>query len=398
MLHQQKQHLSNVKVLFTTRLLKPLLLLLYSATFVVMCRYTIKHSEFDLDILFYSACAMDEHYTDKIELHKAVYQKAFIELGAKKYLTYTDSTKQIRNNYFKDPTRFIDMLPYYQVKTFYVFLLKLGFQRGYSPFIFSVYINIFCYLIVSLLFFDILRRKLGFIQGILISYLVLLSPAFTSTLISNTPDLLSASLLLSGIYCLLRNTLALAYLSLLCFVLLVLTRTENVLFVMIFSGCVMIYKVKHLPPYYFLLLVLLCVGVYFLNSNSMGFSSWKNLYKLTNLPPEDITSPLGELTLKEYLLGFRRIPNNIFYCDVSLIVLFSIVPILNKNPSEKTQLIYLLVWTNLLFLIARILLLPDITNRYFCGSFLVSVICFFYLGNGMLKPKVQNHSASSLDR
>ena len=396
MLNQYKKYPSRVKVLLLTRLLKPSLLLLYSATFVVMCRYTFKHSEFDLDILFYSACAMEEQYTDKFELHKSIYQKAFIELGAKKYLAYTDSANRIRNNYFKNPTRFFEMLPFYKVKTLYVYILKQGFRWGYSPFIFSVYINIFCYLIVSLLLLDILRRKLGFMRGALISYLILLSPAFTSTLISNTPDLLSASLLLSAIYCLLRNPLPLAYVSLMFFILLILTRTENILFVMIFSACAVINKVKNLPPYYLILLVILCLSVYFMNSNSIGFSSWKNLYKLTNLPPEDIISPLGELTIKEYFLGFRRIPNNIFYCDVSLIVLFSLVSIINTIQSKKSELIYLIVWSNLLFLITRILLLPDITNRYFCGSFLVSVICFFYFGYGMLNSIVHNNSESNL--
>lgn len=361
------------------KFLKAGLILLYIATFAVMCRYTLKHSDYDLDILLYTACVMEKDYPDKQYLHTKIYHMALDELGDGKFKQYTDSTRKFRWELYKNHEKFMNMLPYYKAKGLYVSLLKLSYKMGYSPIKFSTYLNLVCYFLISILLLLLLMRHMNFYAAFVASYFALLMPTFTDTLKSNTPDLLTATFFLIAIFLLLQNMNYWYYLSILFFTLLVYTRSENILFVFTLSGLGLSFFKSNHPKNYFWILIIACLGTYFFNSNSIDGATWKELYKITNLPPEDIHSAAGQLSVKEYVLGFRRIPNNIFYCEVALIFLFSILPLLKFEKNSRTNVFYLLLISNLAFLVIRILLLPDISNRYFCGSFLLAVVCYFIL-------------------
>jgi hypothetical protein len=361
---------------FDLKSTRGLLILFYVATIIVMCRYEKKNSYYDLDIVIYAACIIDNGSLSREQVHKQAYEMVRRDLGEQKFKLYTDSTKYFRSTIYKSSENFYSQLPFYRIKPFYVALLSTAYKLGFSPIIFSTYINLFCYTSIAIILLIYLIKHLNFVKGYLISLCIILMPITIGTAKSNTPDMLTALLFLIAVLMFLSKSNP--YISLIPFCLLVLTRPENIIFIV--ALCVLC--LLHKPPDYskkFILVLLICSFLcYEFGKLMYSEYSWAILYKhscIGFIP--DLQNASSSISILEYLLGLRVLVNAVFHEEIFLLFLLIVYPMLYLKHSKN--ILFVISYALLTSVLVRMLLLPDVAMRYFAGSFLIAFILFFRL-------------------
>jgi hypothetical protein len=361
---------------FDLKPVKILLILIYAATIIVMCRYEKKNSYYDLDIVIYAACVLDNGSLSHEQVHKQAYEMARRDLGEQKFKLYTDSAKYFRNAIYKSAENFYSQLPFYRVKPFYVALLSTAYKLGFSPIIFSTYVNLFCYILIAIILLVYLIKHLNFAKGYFISLCIILMPITIGTAQSNTPDMLTALFFLIAVLMLLSKSNP--YMSLVPFCLLVLTRPENIIFIV--ALCVFCLLLK-LPDYSkkFMLILLVCSFLcYEFGKLMYSQYSWGLLYKhscIGYIP--DLHNASNSISIIEYLMGLRFLVNAVFHSDIFLLILLTVYPLLYLKHSKN--ILFVISYALLASILVRMLLFPDVATRFFVGSFLIAFILFFRL-------------------
>lgn len=356
--------------------MKPLLVVLYCIVALVICRYAKKNSYYDLDIVIYAACAISDNNSSPAEIHKQAYDMAKRDLGDEKFAQLTDSTKYFRNAVYKNPENFYSQLPFYTVKPLYVAILAMAYQLGLSPILFSTYINMLCYLAIAAILLVYLTGISGFYKAYAASFCIILLPVILDTLKSNTPDLLAALLILTATLLLFSEKKAFRNMALIVFCLLIFTRPENILFVATFSIFCFIAKLPAYSKKYLGLLMLSSCVCYLIVILMFKSYPWSLLYKhsFSGYIP-DLQNADPSLTIKDYLLGLRFIPNSVFYSDFFLMIFFLILPLFYMK--EKNNIHAVMIFSLLTCIVLRIALFPDLATRFYTGFFILSFVLFY---------------------
>ena len=372
---------------FNLKIIKPLLVLLYCIVALVICRYAKKNSYYDLDIVMYTACAISGNNASPAEIHKQAYAMAKKDLGEEKFAQLTDSTKYFRNSVYKNAANFYSQLPFYTVKPLYVAVLSVAYKLGFSPILFSTYINIFCYLAIAAILLLYLTRISGFYKAYAASFCIMLLPVLLDTLKSNTPDMPAALLILAATLLLLSEKQSFRNMAVVVCCLLIFTRPENILFVAAFSAVCFRTRLPEYPKKYLGFLFLSSCACYLVVTLMFKSYPWPLLYKhsfLGYIP--DLQNADPSLTIKEYLLGLRFIPNSVFYSDFFLMIFLLVFPLFYMQGKKNIQAV--MIFSLLACIALRIVLFPDLATRFYTGFFILSFVLFYRQFFGRPAPQL----------
>ncbi|MES2761915.1 MAG: hypothetical protein V4677_06900 [Bacteroidota bacterium] len=364
-------------------------MIFYIGVALVICRYAKKNAYYDLDIVMYSACALESESMSHQQLHDSSYNLAKQELGEAIFKNMTDSAKYYRNSIYKSAKNFYSQLPFYKVKPLYVGILKLANSFGVSPVIFSTYINLLAYLGIgiALLYYFILF--IGFYKGWLISLCMILLPMVLDTIKNNTPDMLASFFIIIGVMLLLANNRLYRNIAVVVFCLSVFIRTESIIFATTFCAIAFYYKLEEYSRKYLAILFSTSILCYLFVSLYYHAYPWTLLYKhsfLGYIP--DLKNADVSLSLNGYIHGLRFIPNTVFYSDFFLILLFLVLPFLLYARAYWKSKLFVVAQALLISVMIRVILFPDLSIRFYTGIFIISVVLFFRILLGNKKPKV----------
>lgn len=355
--------------------LKAGLILCYCMVVMVICRYAKKLSYYDMDIIFYTACAIEQPGDTPARLHERTYSIARRDMSAQVFRRSTDSSSYFRHSVYRSPDNFYSQLPFYRIKPLYVGVLAAAWQAGYSPIVFSTWLNLICYCSIALLLLLFLIRKAGFYTGWFVSLCVILMPLLLDTARSNTPDLPAALLLFLSVLLLLSNTSRLRYWAIPLFCLLIFTRPENILLVAAFCLIGYFYRRPAFPVKFLTILFAASFASYLVVALAFRAYPWALLYRhsfIGYIP--DLQHASQTLSLKEYLSGLRMLPNSVFYSDFFVMIFLLVFPLFYTGNKKSNAA--LLSYSLLLCLLGRLFIFPDFTARFYTGYFVVSAVLF----------------------
>jgi len=372
------------------------MVVIYIGVALIICRYAKKNMYYDLDIVFYTACALENETMSHQQIHDVAYEQAKQDLGIAKFKNLADSSKFYRHSIFKSAENFYSQLPFYKVKPLYVYFLKAANSFGVSPVIFSTYLNLLVYFAIGIVLLFYLIRFIGFYKGWLISFCMMLMPMVLDTIKNNTPDMLISLFILTAVMLLLSDSEIRRYIAIAVFCCCIFIRPESIILVIAFCGISFLYKQQEYSKKYLLVLFSTSIICYLFVSVYYQAYPWSLLYKhsfVGYIP--DLRNADVSLTFNDYIYGFRFIPNTVFYSDFFLIPLFLILPFLLYSAAYWKSKLFVMAQVVLVSVIIRIMLFPDLSIRFYTSVFLISVVLFFRMMFGSEKPKVLNNFNSN---
>jgi hypothetical protein len=324
----------------------------------------------------YTACVFEQDGLSPSQIHERAFAEVRSVLGDKKVIEYSDSSNFYRRSLASSPEKFCAQLPFYNVKPLYVWILRAGYFFGISPILFSTYINLVCYVLISFIILSFLITRHGIILGALGSFCGVLMPMVLDTLKNNTPDMLAALFLVLAIICLLLER-PLYYIPLIFFsVLLVLVRMEFSLLFILIAGYLLTNFKGQMPGriLWIWLSVTVCTYVFVIVHSHLP--GWGLLYRHTFLGYiPDLSNAPHSVSFIEYLKGFKMIPRSIFFSDFSFIIfLIALSFFVPHNAKTRSTMLLRCV---LIFICIRILLFPDLASRFYAGILLIVMILFY---------------------
>lgn len=225
-------------------------------------------------------------------------------------------------------------------------------------------------------------------MGYTASLCTMLLPMLTSTLRSNSPDMLTTLLVVGSLLLLLSQNLLYRYFSLPVILLLIFTRPENSTFVLCFGLYVFFSKPSDYTRSFASILILIPLMSYLLLIFFYKPYPWTLLYRHSFLGyiANVQNSSLG-LSFQEYVLGFRFLAGSVLYSDFFMMIFLLLTVLFYKGKQNSRLSVF--AKTILLSLIVRVLLFPDLSSRFFSGFFIISVVLFLrqfsYLNKGGLR-------------
>src|ERR1700741_1744452 len=378
----------NIHAIIDSAYTKTVLIVVFILATLSICFHIKKNSYYDLDIVLYTACDLDNGKIPHSELHHKTYKLAKHDLGQKYFDRLTDSTKYYRHSIYSSPENFYSQLPFYKVKPLYVFLLSTANALNISPYQASTYINILSYVAIATILLIFLWYHIGFYRSYFASLSVLLLPILTDTAKNNTPDLLAVLFGLIAIILFLSSSSRNHYLAIVSLLLLQLLRPETIILVYCFVACTLLFKSEFFSKKTMLSLLGIGTFSYLLVSIYSSGYSWPVLYKhsfIAQIP--DLQTQLPHLSLGDYFAGFKKLFSSIFYSDFALIIFFLSFTIFKLKGEGKNNKLFIVAIVVIASIIFRILLFPDLPSRYYAGTLIISFILFLL---SMNQNKIQN--------
>jgi hypothetical protein len=387
-IENQIQTLKNVANRLPARVVA---ILIYFTLVVILCFLINKKRHYDFDQMMYAACAIENKDMSAGDLHYKTYELVRRDLGDAYFKRFTDSSNYYRKMVFESADNFYSQLPLYKIKYLYVAMLRTGWHFNISPFLFSTLLNVFCFVVLAMLVFYVLAKKIGFMLGAFFATSIILMPAVLEVATYNSPDLLTGLLFFSATVMLMRNRFS-RYISILLFCLLVLTRPENIVFVSCFCLLALICKDKNYDLKFILPLLILCWIAYCVLTELVQPYPYSILYRhsFSGYIP-DLQNAESGLSIREYSYGLRFLFNSIFHSGFAMIVLF--LGLIFFRSSKNTDRSILLISASILLsLVLRCLLFPDVTMRFYSGPLLVTLVLFlrsYFIKKVQLSPEAE---------
>jgi len=378
---------------YGTPFCKVVLIFIFGLILTIFCFYIKKNSYYDLDIVMYGACAMEQKGDSPAIVHARAYEMVKHDLGEDKFNLLTSSKNYYRSEIFKSPDNFYSQLPFYRIKPLYNALLSTAHKMGYSPILFSTWLNLACYVMIAFILLFSLIHYIGFYKGYFSTLCFVLTPMVLDTAKNNTPDLLAALFFMSSVLLFMSHSHFKRNVAILLFTALIFVRPENVLFIAVLCPICFYFKFENYSTKY--LVTLFVIGIISYVTVVLKFESysWATLYKhsfsgyIPNL--ENFNSTLS---VEEYIKGFKIIPRSIFFSDFFLLMFLLIFPL---GYLKRTNSIYIVVVISILAnILLRIILFPDLSIRFYTGYFLTASILFVILIDSIYKSNAREANAS----
>lgn len=176
-------------------------LYVYSALMLLVSIYSFKKAEYNWDMLPYMAVILQhDGNTDFEKIHREVYTIAKQSVQEPVFSKLTDSTSEYRRSVFANAAAFNQQLPFYVVKPLYTRLCYLFYECGIPLPGSTVLPSAISFFLISLLIFSWINKYLSQIPAFIFSTLLILSSFMLEAAKLSTPDMLSALILMSGIY------------------------------------------------------------------------------------------------------------------------------------------------------------------------------------------------------
>ncbi len=338
--------------------------------------YTYKHPAYNFDMLGYMALVARIDGTKDIkEVHVAVYNNVKASIPAGEYEKLT-TTPAFRKSFVEDPSKFERLLPVYIVKPLYVWSAWAFYKAGFPLVGATVMPSILAYLMTGLFLFYWLRKYLKEIIAFIAGLLIMLS-VFTVTMAGlSTPDCLSAFFLLLASYFILEKQ---NLLWMFCFFLLaVFARVDNELtcfFIISFLTFSPRWK-RMTKPQYLLMLGILAASYLIITWPVREFGwniSFYSQYAKQIDFSRDFNEPVsfsGYASLLYSKLITALISTHFtFFLFLALLTLDNPFVSLKKLSFDQSFIMLLL-----LVIFIRFLLLPDLSDRFYFGFYLIFII------------------------
>jgi len=277
-----------------------------------------------------------------------------------------------------DSKIFADQLPLYTVKPAYPALMSLLVRARVNPVTAAYLISGVAYAAICFLFYVWFSRWLNPVLSLLITSLLSLNPILVQLAQLATPDSLSVLLLLLGTFLAVevRNLAA----GVTIFILSILVRPENIMYVFIFSVYLLI--IKRMVIINSLIALGLAFGIYFFQTRISHNYGWAVLFKFTFFDwtvlehPSDIS-----VGLSDYAIVYAKEIFRMFFTRGVAFPIFLLVGIgallLRHDPPPSWQDPYVqVILVAAVYVTARIAALPGETDRALAFPYMLIAISF----------------------
>lgn len=337
--------------------------------------FTYKHPAYNFDMLGYMALVirMDTH--DLNEVHATTYGKARQDIPAEEYRKLTEALP-FRTKMASDPLQFEKILPIYSVKPLYIGLCWLSYKWGFSLVNSTVVPSIISYFIIGLFLLFWLRRYLKPLTAFLSALLIMCSMFVVAIAGHSTPDCLSTLFLFVSVYFILekRNI----SLMLLFFLLSVFTRVDNVITCFfVISFLAFNKKWKMINPRQYLLMTAILGIAYVLAILPVTQFGWSIFYYSQYARHIDFSRDFNRpVTFSSYTeLVYSKLVTAMVSTQFTFFMFLCLLTLGNPFSSWRKFTFDQAFLLLLLFIIFfRFLLLPDLSDRFYFGFYLVFII------------------------
>jgi hypothetical protein len=337
--------------------------------------FTFKHPAYNFDMLGYMALVIriDMHDLDKV--HDMTYEKARQEIPGEEYRKLTEALP-FRKEMAVDASKFEKILPIYSVKPLYIGLCWLFYRTGFSL-VSSTYItSIASYLIIGLFLFFWLAKYLQHAVAFLSALLIMYSMFAVAIAGHSTPDCLSALFLFIAMYFILekQNVTGMFFF----FLLSIFARVDNVIscfFVITFLTFSRQWKMIGLRRY--LLMIAILVIAYICAIFPVTQFGWSIFYYPQYAKHIDFSRDFDQaITFSSYItLVYTKLVTAMVSTQFTFFLFLCLLTFGNPFSSWRKltfdQSFLLLL---LLIIFSRFLLLPDLSDRFYLGFYLVFII------------------------
>jgi len=327
-------------------------------------------------MLPYIAVILQHDSNSNIEkIHKEVYTIAKQSVPESVFSKLVDSGSAYRRSVFASPAAFNQQLPFYVVKPLYTRICYVFYKWGISLPKATALPSVISFFLISLLLYSWVGKYLPQIPAFIFSTLFMLSPFMLETAKLSTPDLFSALLLTTGIYCYveLRNQVLAAFFLLLS----IFARLDNVIPVALISLVIFyIEKTKTgMPLWKYISFSVAVIASYLLISWQAHRFGWGVFYYpdfATHLNPYyDTKRPFSfsgyfSLVKSQLMTGLYYSSLMIFVFSGFLLAYFS-----KSNNEKNTSIESLFAFAFLVTIIIRFILQPVVADRFYVGYYLV---------------------------
>ncbi len=337
--------------------------------------FTFKHPAYNFDMLGYMALVIriDTHDVDKV--HEMTYQKAKEEVPGDEYRKLTEALP-FRKKMAVDASQFEKILPIYSVKPLYIGLCWLFYRIGFSLVASTFIISIVSYLIIGLFLFFWLAKYLHPAVAFFSALLIMYSMFAVAIAGHSTPDCLSALFLFVAMYFILEKQNVIV--MFLFFLLSIFARVDNVIscfFVITFLTFSRQWKMIELKRY---LLMTAILGIaYICAIFPVTQFGWSIFYYPQYAKHIDFSRDFDQaITFSSYIaLVYTKLVTAMVSTQFTFFLFLCLLIFGNPFSSWRKltfdQSFLLLLLLTILF---RFLLLPDLSDRFYFGFYLVFII------------------------
>lgn len=338
--------------------------------------FTYKHPEYNWDMLGYMALVVRMDKTKNIEeIHHIVYDNARQMLPADKYEQLTGAFS-FREKFATDPLEFQKLLPIYIVKPIYIWMCRLFYKGGFPLPLSTVLPSIISYIAIGLFLLFWLSKYFKIGVAFLASLLVMLSVFSVNLAALSTPDCVSAFFFFTSIYFILeKQNLVLMFLL---FLLAIFTRVDNVItcfFIISFLAFSRKWKRINSTQYFVMAAILgiayiiIMLPVRQFGWNIFFYSQYARHISFAG----DFDKPLSAapyISLMYSKLVTALVSSHFtFFLFLGLVILGNAMFSCKKLTFDQTFLLLLLF-----IIFFRFLLLPDLSDRFLFGFYLIFII------------------------
>jgi hypothetical protein len=273
----------------------------------------------------------------------------------------------------RSPEHFNQQLPFYRVKPLYIWLSYLLWKCGIPLFYAFCCVNVLAVVVLGWFAFKWLQAFFTPVYTFLLSLILVFLPMHCSTYSIASPDTLSAASLIAGAYFFLQKKKTI--LTLVCFLIAVLVRVDNAIFVTLILSASLIRSLQmrsRILPYV-VALGILALLLFMIWEQSSGYSMQQMFYRSfvdLVVNPQAIDYNINPLMYWNGIQkGIRDSVHNIeFYLLPILILLFFIYR--QQKSGEQQVWLFALIGT----LLIRLLMHPLFENRYLFAYSLVFML------------------------
>ena len=338
--------------------------------------YFYKNPAYNFDMLGYMALVVKMDSPNTItQIHNTTYSSARQNIPPDEYKKLTE-TPSYRKKFEADPSEFSKILPNYIVKPLYIWLCWLFYKSGYSLPMATVMPSIISYLVLGLFLFYWLKKYLQIVFAFAGTGLIMFSVFTTAIARLSTPDCLSTLFFFVSVYFILekRNLTLMS----LFFLLAVFARVDNIItcfFIISFLTFSKKWKMINRKQYFFMVVVLAIAYITIvLPVRQFGWSIffYSNYAKHIDYS-RDFDQQVSFLSY--FALVYSKLvtafvsTNFTFFLFLGLLILFAKKSSLRNLSFDQTFL--LVLGAVGLF---KFLLLPDLSDRFYLGFYLIIII------------------------
>jgi hypothetical protein len=348
---------------------------IYAALMLSISIYSYKKAEYNWDMLPYMAVILQYDGNTNIEkIHSEVYSIAKQSVSKTVFDKLVDSTSAYRKSVFTDPAEFNQQLPFYVVKPLYTGLCYLFYKCGVSLPKATVLPSVISFFLISLILFYWIREYYKRVSAYIFSTLLMLCPFTLQAAKLATPDLLSALLLLSGIYSYMeKKHFKLAALFLL---LSIFARLDNIIPVAIIT-LVIIYienRTGSMPAWKYILFTISVLTSYLLVSWQAHKFGWSVFYYpdfASHLNPYyDIHRPFSLIEYFDLLKS--QLMTGLYYSSLMIFLLLGYILFcfskMNNAKVISAESAFTIAF--LVSIIIRFIMQPVIAERFYLAFYL----------------------------